>query len=427
MDSIKEFIAAKDYASLVSFCEDLEFNLALTPNNNIPLEDLYSPYIAGFLVQNELIDKDLEHKPLFSNSPAARFLWKRIPERVKSSSEELKAVWSVGTALWKRDFANVYGLIETRQWKPLIAPLMTSLAEILRERMLNLLTEAYSSIGTDEVSRYLGLPHDRLLPILVEIGWIHDVSTDTLHPNKIGMFSKKIASIQQRTFRDRTEHIPDEFISTYRFGNRVRKVLTLRCQLLFFLLAIKCCASVDLEHVRLALKKLKMSQHPCMNFRQTLKYVTFVIHIPDLTDEMVKVDFQNEKTSIKITKTNSCASYISITHSQISPNASRYSISSANLVIILRKQESAMEWQKLSARFQSDEDNSDQATNQERWFLTRENVEKCNDLVQEGSRWASSQTVNSPKITSMRAFHDQDGILVKIDIKRPPISDSSIG
>ncbi|CAG8531515.1 9596_t:CDS:2 [Scutellospora calospora] len=170
MDTIKGHIANRDYAGLVNFCEELEPQLALTQNNTISLEDFYGTFILGYLLEQDL--------------PSARFLWKRLGENVKGSSKELRLIWDVGVALWQRDYDNMYKLIDSKTWSPIIAPLMEQLGENLRERMFALLSEAYSSITIDDVGKYLGLSREEVLSVTNERGWSVDFSTNMLQPKK---------------------------------------------------------------------------------------------------------------------------------------------------------------------------------------------------------------------------------------------------
>ncbi|CAG8533973.1 3378_t:CDS:2 [Dentiscutata heterogama] len=171
MDTIKGHIANRDYAGLVNFCEELEPQLALTQNNTISLEDFYGTFMLGYLLEQDL--------------PSARFLWKRLGDNIKGSSKELRLIWDVGIALWQRDYDNMYKLIDLKTWSPVIAPLMEQLGENLRERMLILLSESYSSITIDDVGRYLGLPREKVLSVTNERGWTVDLSTDMMQPKKI--------------------------------------------------------------------------------------------------------------------------------------------------------------------------------------------------------------------------------------------------
>ncbi|CAG8530286.1 2830_t:CDS:2 [Ambispora gerdemannii] len=165
-EELIKHISAGKYEEVIKISEDLEYTLALAPNSEIPIEEVYAPYLAAYLILNQL--------------PAAKFLWKRIPERQKT--DEIRAIWNVGTALWNREFENVYGLIEGKPWSSLVAPLMTKLAELVRERVLDLLSEAYSSIAIDKAAQRLGLPQEQLIQVLTNRGWVLDAATKTLQP-----------------------------------------------------------------------------------------------------------------------------------------------------------------------------------------------------------------------------------------------------
>ncbi|CAG8687816.1 21335_t:CDS:2 [Cetraspora pellucida] len=188
MEAIKGHIANRDYTGLVNFCEELEPQLALTQNNTISLEDFYNTFLLGYLLEQDL--------------PSARFLWKRLGDNVKGNSKELRSIWDVGVALWQRDYDNTYKLIDSNTWSPVIAPLMEQLCENLRERMLALLSEAYSSITIDDVGRYLGLPREKVLSVTDERGWTVDLSTNMLQPKKIvqeALQSTSLANFSQLT------------------------------------------------------------------------------------------------------------------------------------------------------------------------------------------------------------------------------------
>ncbi|RUP46029.1 hypothetical protein BC936DRAFT_147439 [Jimgerdemannia flammicorona] len=116
MDLINEAIAARDFKRLVDTCEQLEFDLSLYPNEAMSINEIYVPYIGGYLILNDL------------NS--ARFLYKRIPPAVTSANSELQAIWDVGIALWQRQHAEVYHAIDTFQWGSVMQPLVLALAGI---------------------------------------------------------------------------------------------------------------------------------------------------------------------------------------------------------------------------------------------------------------------------------------------------------
>ncbi|MGH0137718.1 UNVERIFIED_CONTAM: hypothetical protein FKN15_064614 [Acipenser sinensis] len=56
-----------------------------------------------------------------------RYLWKRIPQAVKTSNMELAAIWAVGQRIWQRDFPGIYTAIAAHQWSECIQPVMEAL------------------------------------------------------------------------------------------------------------------------------------------------------------------------------------------------------------------------------------------------------------------------------------------------------------
>lgn len=65
---------------------------------------------------------------LSGSLPNAKYLWKRVPSTMKSSSPELEAVWAVGRRLWVKDMPGFYQAIAAYQWSSSISPIITKLA-----------------------------------------------------------------------------------------------------------------------------------------------------------------------------------------------------------------------------------------------------------------------------------------------------------
>ena len=61
----------------------------------------------------------------FSFRCAAKFLWKRIPDNIKSDHPELKKIWDVGVALWNRNLTGVYSALE-QNWSEGVANIMAA-------------------------------------------------------------------------------------------------------------------------------------------------------------------------------------------------------------------------------------------------------------------------------------------------------------
>ncbi|CAG8503457.1 5452_t:CDS:2 [Ambispora leptoticha] len=143
---------------------------------------------------------------------------------------------------------------------------------------------------------------------------------------------------------------------------------------------------------------LANQQNPLINFRQTPNFCTLILSIANIDQDLLQIDFEDEKTTIKIPDLSFTTT---ISHPPTVSQSNRYSTSAENLVILIEKRHRNREWQSILI------------DNHEKWFLTEDNVKKCAKLAESGSRWTHAAI--APKITSMRAFHDRDGILAQIE------------
>ncbi|KAF2359502.1 CSN8/PSMD8/EIF3K [Trinorchestia longiramus] len=150
--------------------------------NGVPPDAVYEKLLAIYLLQNDII--------------SAKLLWKRIPVSVKQRCPELERVWAVGRELYTRDRAAVFAVLTSTQWGPTVAPIMAAVTEAYRERTIELIANAYSSIGVDDVSRLLGLERTAALQKAQSLGWQIDEATQMILPKP---FTK-----------DRVNHMPSE-------------------------------------------------------------------------------------------------------------------------------------------------------------------------------------------------------------------------
>lgn len=74
------------------------------------MPQVYEQLLAVYLYQNDLCN--------------AKYLWKRIPANVKSSTPELANIWAVGQHMWKRDFPSVYKALNSVTWSETVADIM---------------------------------------------------------------------------------------------------------------------------------------------------------------------------------------------------------------------------------------------------------------------------------------------------------------
>ncbi|CAJ0829636.1 3274_t:CDS:2 [Entrophospora sp. SA101] len=88
-----------------------------------------------------------------------------------------------------------------------------------------------------------------------------------------------------------------------------------------------------------------------------------------------------------------------------------FTISDKNLVIILEKKDKELEWQSLIFKYKDEDEDDVQLSIKEnkevmveRWFLTRNNVQRCSQILENESKW----------ITSLQAKHDKNVITVNL-------------
>ncbi|KAK7493370.1 hypothetical protein BaRGS_00015496 [Batillaria attramentaria] len=133
-----------------------------------------SPQLYGQLLTLYLLKNDLCN---------AKFLWKRIPQSVKSGNGELSLIWVVGQHMWQRDYPGVYEALR-KDWSESIRPIMSALSESVRKQALNLVRLAYSSINVDEFAVFMGLPVAEAKQAALSEGWTLDSQARFLTPKK---------------------------------------------------------------------------------------------------------------------------------------------------------------------------------------------------------------------------------------------------
>ncbi|KAK3568958.1 hypothetical protein QTP86_021371 [Hemibagrus guttatus] len=97
------------YEKLLEQCETQE----LEAPGGIATPQVYAQLLALYLLHNDMNN--------------ARYLWKRIPQAIKTATPELSAIWTVGQCIWQRDFPGIYSAIAAHQWSEPILPVMESL------------------------------------------------------------------------------------------------------------------------------------------------------------------------------------------------------------------------------------------------------------------------------------------------------------
>lgn len=137
--------------------------------------DLYCELLAGYIALDRL--------------PEAKFLWKRIPDNTKQESPELEKIWEVGKSIWNRDNPKVFLSLQV-DWSPLVLPTMELVRQNYRDRALELVSVAYSSIKLSDLCQYLGLSDPEVGDIVKPLGWTVNTESGMVTPVQMRRDSK---------------------------------------------------------------------------------------------------------------------------------------------------------------------------------------------------------------------------------------------
>lgn len=146
-----------DYASLAKKLENQELE---SPQGRA------SPQVYGQLLAIYLLFNDLS---------SAKLLWKRIPTDIKEANEELSIIWQVGKLMWKKSYAEIYPVINScPTWPNHLKNIMHLIMDSTRQRVVKLISKAYSNISVADASAMLGLSQSDTLKLANELKWVHD-------------------------------------------------------------------------------------------------------------------------------------------------------------------------------------------------------------------------------------------------------------
>ncbi|CAG8810368.1 25631_t:CDS:2, partial [Gigaspora margarita] len=170
--------------------------------------------------------------------------------------------------------------------------------------------------------------------------------------------------------------------------------------------------------------KTKFTRHSQCIYYQNYVYVTIIYdHFQLNNHSNLDISFEPERTIIKETNslilsniTNQKTFITEIYHPKTSSTNNSFSISNNNVVILLRKLDEDSEWSSLKFKYYLNEDEMN--GEEEKWFLTNENVRKCSELVERQSNWSKASL--SSEIVSTQAIKDKDGLIVQIKSKQQP-------
>ncbi|CAD7078854.1 unnamed protein product [Hermetia illucens] len=128
----------------------------LEAENGIVSPQLYLELFAAYLYQNDLCN--------------ARFLWKRIPQNVKSGNAELTRIHNVYLALWNNNSPEFFKAIEY-EWSSNIAELIFELKEKVKQETLDLIGMAYSSIFENVLIEMANITPDKVTEVCSQLDW----------------------------------------------------------------------------------------------------------------------------------------------------------------------------------------------------------------------------------------------------------------
>uniref|UniRef100_A0A8C9RVA6 COP9 signalosome complex subunit 8 n=1 Tax=Scleropages formosus TaxID=113540 RepID=A0A8C9RVA6_SCLFO len=159
-------MTSENYNKLLEQCETQE----LEAPGGVATPQVYGQLLALYLLHNDMNN--------------ARYLWKRIPQAIKSANPELTAIWAVGQRIWQRDFPGIYSSIAAYQWSESILPIMEALRESTRRRAFGLVAQAYTSITAEAFAAFVGHSVEEAVRGVVSQGWQADPNTRMVMPQK---------------------------------------------------------------------------------------------------------------------------------------------------------------------------------------------------------------------------------------------------
>lgn len=155
-------MSSMNYTDMLANLEEQELSSEEGPSAN-----LYTQMMALYILTDDM--------------PSANMLWKRIPAILKQPDSDLVAVWRIASLLIKRNLGcedQVYQLIRNRPWPPFMQKIISSIGHMWKERMINLISTAYSDICIVDVARMTGCQSDQeTLTLVSDLGWTFNPAT----------------------------------------------------------------------------------------------------------------------------------------------------------------------------------------------------------------------------------------------------------
>lgn len=117
----------------------------------------------------------------------AKFLWKRIPSRLKDSNSELSKLWAIVQNFVLRKYAVAFQIANqlTNFSNDDLRTLFGYFTERMREKIFGLIQEAYSSIRIKDLANLLQLDEEKIEKISLQMDWEIDENKIYLKPKKL--------------------------------------------------------------------------------------------------------------------------------------------------------------------------------------------------------------------------------------------------
>ncbi|KAG0370392.1 COP9 signalosome complex subunit 8 [Gamsiella multidivaricata] len=168
------YLKAGRYQELIPLYEQLEFQVSAIEIDAVPLNTIYEPLLASYLIAHDLY--------------SARSLVHRIPEDYRAQAPQLATLIQVMELMrqWERQNGNlkdIYALLHQSRWNSSLAPLIAVLQDSIQDRELDLLAKAYTSLPVQLAASRIWLEEDSAAEQLVATrGWRYDATTRLLYP-----------------------------------------------------------------------------------------------------------------------------------------------------------------------------------------------------------------------------------------------------
>lgn len=151
---LQKMIDSRDFTNIVANLEERE--LQVGGCSFVP-DWPYAVQMFGYLINNDL-----------DNS---RFVYKRAPAIIKEKDLQVQAAWKITQGLWTQDYQTVHSTLKDHLWSDLVSPVARYLHDVVRARVIALVSRAYTTISTADAATFLGLPSAEAIEMVQGMGW----------------------------------------------------------------------------------------------------------------------------------------------------------------------------------------------------------------------------------------------------------------